>query len=484
MTDIAFAPAKRLAALIRQKKIGCLELLDHYLDRVALHNPDVNAIVVTDIPAARKRARAADRALKACKSWGPFHGVPMTVKETFDIAGLPTTWGVPAYRDAVPQTNAVAVDRWMDAGAVIFGKTNVPRLLADGQSFNEIYGATRNPWDLARTPGGSSGGSAAALAAGLTGIEMGSDIASSIRNPAHNCGVFGHKPTYGLCPPRGHALGGVLTPIDISVIGPLARSAADLELALNVMAGPDELEAGGVTYTLPPPRKKELKDFRIGVILSDDVSVVDRSVQDVLQRLIDFLGKRKAKISDTARPEIELAQAQRVFSMLLAAATSARQPRETFEADLAAAAGLKPSDQSARALALRGNTLHHRHWVALDEERTRMRWKWHEYFKEYDVLLCPVYPLPAHLHMHDVPTRERAYAVNDRVSSHSQLIFWAGLSGVAYLPATAAPAGFTSDGLPVGVQIVGPYFGDRTTIHFAKLLEQEFQAFVPPPNYV
>jgi amidase len=483
MTDIAFAPATRLASLIRRRKIGALELLDHYLARLETYNPAVNAIVVTDIERARKRARAADRALKSNEPWGPFHGVPMTIKESFNIAGLPTTWGIPAHKTAIAETDAVAVTRWRNAGAVIFGKTNVPIFLADGQSFNAIYGVTRNPWDLARTPGGSSGGSAAALAAGLTGIETGSDIASSIRNPAHNCGVYGHKPTYGLCPVRGHALGDVVSAADISVIGPLARSAADLAPALGVLAGPDEIEAAGMSYQLPPPRKRRLRDFRVGVILNDPASEVEEEVQRVLAALVDFLIGQKAKVSDTARPALDMAQVARSFALLLAAATSYRQPDATFAEALSAAGRLDARDDSPPARVLRGATLRHRDWLALNEARTRMRWAWHDYFKDYDLLLCPAYPLAAHAHMHDVPTDRRTYRINGKELSHSHVLFWAGLSGMAYLPATAAPAGFTKSGLPVGVQIVGPHFGDRTTIEFARLLEREYQRFVPPPGF-
>ena len=220
---------------------------------------------------------------------------------------------------------------------MIFGKTNVPIHLADGQSFNPVYGATRNPCDLARTPGGSSGGSAAAVAAGLTGIETGSDIASSIRNPAHNCGVYGHKPTYGLCPPRGHSLGEGLSGADISVIGPLARSATDLDPALAVLAGPDEIEATGARVSLPPPRKTKLKDFKIGVILNDPVSEVDTEVQAVLQRLVDFLVKQKAKVSTRARPALDMAHVQRIFALMLGAATSYRLSDTKFAESLDAA---------------------------------------------------------------------------------------------------------------------------------------------------
>ena len=206
MTDIALLPAKRLAGMIRSGKIGCLELLEHYLDRVERYNPALNAIIVTDIPKARRRARAADRARAKGELWGPLHGVPMTVKEAFDVAGQPTTWGVPDYANHIASANALSVDRWLDAGVVLFGKTNVPIWLADAQSFNAIYGTTNSPWNLGMSPGGSSGGSTAALAAGLTGIEMGSDIASSVRTPAALCGLFGHKPTFGICPTNGHAV--------------------------------------------------------------------------------------------------------------------------------------------------------------------------------------------------------------------------------------------------------------------------------------
>jgi amidase len=482
MTDIAFAPATRLASLIRRKKIGCLELLEHYLDRVEKYNPAINAIVATDFEGGRKRARAADRALKQGKSWGPFHGVPMTVKESLNVAGVPTTWGLPVMKDRAINKNAVVVERWLNSGAVIFGKTNVPVMLADGQSFNPVYGRTNNPWDLGRTPGGSSGGSAAALAAGLTGIETGSDIASSIRNPAHNCGVYGHKPTFGIVPTRGHSLADVLNPVDISVVGPLARSAADLDPALTALVGPDEIEAAGMRYMLPPPRKKALKDFRIGVILNDPVSEVSHEVQAVLQKLVDFLAKKKVKVSDTARPALNMKEVERVFAQLLSAATGSREPREKFLADLKTAQALDANDHSLSAHTLRGSTLHHRDWLTLHEERTRMRLAWHEWFKDYDLLLCPVYPLAPHKHT-DESTATRVYDVNGKKVMHGNLLFWAGLTGVAYLPATAAPAGFTPAGLPVGVQIVGPHFGDRSTIHFARLLEQEWQGFVAPKGF-
>jgi amidase len=483
MQDIAFWSAKRLAGHLRRRKIGCLELLDYYLGRVERHNPALNAIVATDIPAARKRAKAADRALAKGEAWGPLHGVPMTIKESYDVTGMPTTWGLPELKDNIAKENALAVDRLLAAGVVLFGKTNVPLMLADWQSYNKVYGTTNNPWDLARTPGGSSGGSAAALAAGLTGIEAGSDIGASIRNPAHYCGVFGHKPTYGICPPRGQALPGRVAASDISVIGPLGRSADDLAIALAAMAGPDAVDAAGYRLALPAPAKKELRQFKVAVMLDDANAEVDREVQHRIQALADFLASRKVKVSEGARPAIDTTHANRVYIALLRSATSGRQSDEVFRRNLEVAGTLAPDDESYFARQVRGNTLHHRAWLGLNEERHRMRLKWAEFFQEYDLLLCPAAASAAFPHNHEGERWEQTIAVNGKRVPSTDQLFWAGYSGVAFLPATVAPIGLTKNGLPVGVQIVGPQYGDRTCIAFAGLLEREFQAFVPPPAY-
>jgi amidase len=481
--DIAFWPAKRLAGHLRRRKIGCLELLDHYLKRVERHNPKLNAIIATDLDGARKRARAADRALAKGDTWGPLHGVPMTIKESYDVVGLPTTWGVPELKHNIAAKNALAVDRMLATGVVLYGKTNVPLMLADWQSYNDIYGTTNNPWDLRRSPGGSSGGSAAALAAGLTGIDAGSDIGSSIRNPAHFCGVFGHKPTYGICPPRGHALPGRVAAADISVIGPLARSADDLDIALAAMAGPDDIDGAGLQLKLPPPKKKRLRDFKVALVLDDKNVEVDRSVQDRLQALADFLGRSKAKVDDRARPAIDTTHQHRTYVALLRAATSGRQTADQFEKNRATAQTLKPEDQSYFAQMTRANVMHHRDWLALNEERHRIRLKWAEFFKDYDLLLCPAASTPACPHDHAGERWERTITVNGRTVMATDELFWAGFASLAYLPATVAPIGFSPQGLPIGVQIMGPQYHDRACIGFAGLLEREFQAFVPPPGY-
>ena len=225
MQNTPFRSATDLAQDIKAGRLTSRALLDTYLSRVDRYNPGLNAIIVQQREQALARADAADAALARGEDWGPLHGLPMTVKESFDITGLPTTWGIPAMRNNTAQRNALCVQRLIDAGAIVFGKTNVPIELADFQTYNDIYGTTNNPWDVSRAPGGSSGGAAAALAAGLTALEMGSDIGGSIRNPAHFCGLFGHKPSWNLVPDRGHSLFDSRTPTDIAVVGPLARSA-------------------------------------------------------------------------------------------------------------------------------------------------------------------------------------------------------------------------------------------------------------------
>ena len=483
MLDVPFRSARQLAADIKKKKIGCLELLDLYLARIEKYDGALNAVVVRDFERARTRARAADRALARRQAWGPLHGVPMSIKESYDVAGLPTTWGVPAYAKNVATKNAVAVDRLLDAGVVLFGKTNVPLFLADWQSYNTIYGTTNNPWDVARAPGGSSGGSATALAAGLTGLEAGSDIGSSIRNPAHFCGVYGHKPTWGIVPRSGQALPWQTAAVDIDVVGPLARSADDLALALSVMAGPDEIEAAGWQLRLAPPRQRRLRDFKVALMLDAPDIAVAREVQDRLQTLADFLSRQKAKVDDRARPAINPGEAFAVYTRLLRAATSDRQSDADFEQNTAIARGLAVGDQSYYARATRAAVLSHRDWLAANETRHRMRRAWAEFFTTHDLLLCPVAGAAAFPHDQKGERYERTLMVDGKRVPVTDHLFWAGYSGAFYLPSTAAPCGFTPGGLPVGVQIVGPQYGDLRCLAFARLLEREFQAFVPPPGY-
>jgi amidase len=479
MTDPTFLPAWRLAALIRECAISCLELLDHYIARVERLDPRINAVVVRDFDRARERARALDA---QSDRGAPLFGVPMTIKESFDVAGLPTTWGVPEERNSIARTNALAVDRLLEAGVVLFGKTNVPLLLADWQSYNAIYGTTSNPWNTALSPGGSSGGSAAALAAGLTGIEAGSDIGSSIRNPAHYCGVYGHKPTWGICPPLGQSLNGNVAQADISVIGPLARSADDLAIALDVMAGAESIEHGW-QLALPAPRATALKDMRVAVMTDHALSQVDASITTRLTELADFLRREGAKVSMTARPDFDLAHGHRLYIEMLRATTSARNDDAALRHWRAEAERLPRDDTSYYAMMARGISMTHRDFLIGNERRQRMRRAWARFFQDYDVFLCPVAASPAQPHDHAGERWERRITVNSHRVPATDQMFWAGISCFYLLPATAAPLGFTTDGLPIGVQIVGAQYADRTTIQFARLLENAWQGFVPPAGW-
>lgn len=481
--ELPFRTAKQLAAAIRSKKIGCLELLDLYVKRVEAYNPELNAVIASDIEGARKRAKAADKAVKAGKKLGPLHGVPMTIKESFDVTGLPTTWGDPAFKDHKATDNSLVAQRMIDAGVTLFGKTNVPLNLADWQSFNEVYGSTNNPWDLSRTPGGSSGGSGAALAAGLTGIEAGSDIGASIRNPAHYCGVYGHKPTWGVVSPKGHTLAGNVAYGDIGVVGPLARGAEDLEIAMDAMAGPDQIDGRGWKLTLPRSKKAKLRDFKVAVLLTDKNAEVDQSVQAEIQKLADFLVKKKVKVSDKARPDFDTAELSDVYIRLLRAATSGRMPDTAYEQAVRDAATLPASDMSYFAQMQRGNALSHRTWLRLNEKRHRMRLAWDAFFGDYDLMLCPVAVTAAFPHDQKGLRHLRTIVVNNKKVPVVDQVFWAGYTGVTYLPATAAPIGLSKDGLPIGVQIVGRQYDDYNCIQFAKLLEREYRSFEPPPAY-
>jgi amidase len=483
MTDLAFRSALDLAAAIRAREVSARELLDLCIARIERHDPRINAVVVRDFERARARADAADASLARGETWGPLHGVPMTVKESFDLEGHPTTWGLPGYRDHRPTEDAVAVARLKAAGAVVFGKTNVALLLADWQSSNPNYGTTNNPWDVTRTPGGSSGGAAAALAAGFTALELGSDIGASIRNPAHYCGVYGHKPSWGICPLRGQTLDGWVTEVDIGVIGPMARSAADLAAALAVIAGPDDIAAGAWALALPPPRRARLADWRIAVMLDEPIAAVDASVQDAIQRLADFLAARGATVSLTARPAVDSAAAQADYIRLLRGATSARIPDADFAAWQELARSLGPEDESYRARMARANTQSHRDWLNAEERRQRMRRAWAAFFRDWDLLLCPVASTAAFPHDHAGERWQRTVVVNGRTVPTTDQLFWAGHSGMVLLPATAAPVGETPAGLPIGVQIVGPFGGDLSCIEFARQIEAEWRGFIPPPGF-
>lgn len=481
--DVTLRSAVEQAELVRRGEISALELLEATLARYERHNGDVGAVVVTRVDEARERAAAADEATAGGSSRGPLHGVPMTIKEAFDWVGTPSTWGVPDLAGNIPPRNATAVDRLLRAGAVIYGKTNVPIHLGDWQSFNAIYGTTSNPWDRSRVPGGSSGGAAAALATGMAALELGSDIGASIRNPAHYCGVFGHKPTFGLVPVTGHAYPGQLAVTDIGVAGPLARSAQDLDLALGVLAGPDGLDATALRVELPAPRHRDPRSWRVAVMLDSPCVVQEGQLTDQLQATVDALAALGVQVDDRALPDVDQRRAFELYLLLLRAATGASASQEEYARQLEAGARYDAGDRDYRAIVGKGTTLRHREWFALHDEREHHRRAWAAFFDSYDLLLCPSAASVAFPHDHEGERADRTIPVDGTRQPAVDQLFWAGWSCSVYLPGTVAPAGLTRSGLPCGIQIVAPHLRDRDGIAFAGLIERELGGFVPPPGY-
>ncbi|MGI9477884.1 MAG: amidase [Hyphomicrobiaceae bacterium] len=482
-TPLHYQSAHQLAAAIQAREISSVELLQHFLGRIERHNPQLNAIIWMDREGALAKAAEADAALARGEVWGPLHGVPMSLKESYQVAGTPTTWGVPALKDNVTEMTALGAQRLLDAGAIFFAKTNVPIYLADWQSFNEIYGSTNNPWDLARSPGGSSGGSAAALAAGLTGIEAGSDIGASIRNPAHYCGVFGHKPTFGAIPSRWQSMPETYAASDISVVGPMARSAADLEIAVDAMAGPDLFDDAGWRLELPDAPQQSLKDFRVAVKLGDPNSEVDQAYADQMQGLVDKLVSAGATVNDNAHPDLDTTRLYEVYLILLRAATSSRLSDEEAAHWTDVAAKLGDDDASYLARMARANTMSHREWLRLNNERHAMRFKFAEFFRDWDILLCPAAASAAFPHDQAGERHDRTIEVNGHAVPTTDQLFWAGFSGVVFLPSTVGPAGIQPDGLPVGYQAIAGHLRDKTAIRFAQCVEREIGGFIPPNGW-
>jgi amidase len=477
--DPTFLSATKLADLVRTGKFGALELLDHYIARTEKHDSRINAVVVRDFDRARDRARTLDS--QPDKS-APLFGVPTTVKESFDVAGLPTTRGHPELKDTPVTISSLPVRRLEAAGAVIFGKTNVPVDLADWQSYNPVYGTTSNPWNTDHTPGGSSGGSAAALAAGLTGFEIGSDIGGSIRVPAHFCGVFGHKPTFGLLPNYGDPDTSAAAGVDIAVIGPLSRSASDLAVALDLLARPDPDETG-LTLNLPAPRFKSLKDLRVAVWADQPGQATTTETVAAMHALADDLERQGVAVSRTARPDFDPTGAYRLYLRLLDTGWSGRSTDAQVEDKRRRAAARSPDDMDADAIMLRTVDMHHRAWLGLNEQRFRLRRTWSAFFRDWDVLLSPAFSTPALPHRQDGSPWDRRIVVEGKDINYADLLFWCGLTGGYHLPATVVPMGLTKNGLPLGVQIAGPIHGDRTTIAVASLLEQARMGFKPPPGW-
>src|SRR5947208_4257903 len=484
VADLDFASALEAARAIRRGDVSSVELTTRMLDRIALHNKHLNAIATLAADGALARARAADEARARGEWWGPFHGVPCTVKDTFEVTGVATTAGSATLKNHIPERDAVVVLRLRRAGPVVLGKTNVPLWASDWQSYNEVFGASNNPWNLARTPGGSTGGGAAALAAGLTYLEPGSDIGGSIRVPAHFCGVYGHKPTQGVVPLRGHIPPPPGTPPSppslLAVAGPLARSAADLRAALEVLGGPDEEDARAFRWSLPPARGTRLADYRIGFVLDDPACRVSSDVGEVLARTIEALRRAGAKLEEGWPKGVSPAQQYDTYLYLLNSVFAFNLRDDQVDATRRRAENQDGSYAAKQALAW---TAPFKHFSAAVSRRNAARAVWQEYFRTHDAFLLPTAFVAAFPHDHSPRIFDRRLTTPEGSRQYLDLLFWISFATLTGLPATTAPIGLTRDGLPVGIQIVGPHLEDATPIDVAGRLAEVIGGFTPPKGF-
>ncbi len=482
MSDLAYLNATEAAARIKSGDISSVSLTEHYIDRIERYDGAVNAVIVRIFDEALKAAREADAAASRGEDLGPLHGVPMTIKESYVIAGTPSTWGLEDFRNNIAKEDGLAVRRFRAAGAHFLGKTNVPVELADFQSYNPIYGTTGNPFDTTRTPGGSSGGSAAAMAAGFSALEAGSDIGGSIRNPAHFCGVYGHKPTYGVIPMSGHELVSGLPEADLAVCGPLARSAEDLAVALDIMAGPAEREALGWQLALPKADFKDLAELRVAVWATDEMAPVDSETASRANQVAEVLRGLGATVSTTARPDFDLAVAHANYQTLLNSVMTAGLQADAVARIQERVNQLDPADMSSDAVSMRASVLPHRDWIRANGRREKLRRAWSAFFEDWDILICPQMATPAFPHDHK-PFGERTLLVDNVPQPYGQQIFWAGMVVNAYLPSTVFPTGLSVGGLPIGLQAVSAPYRDHRTIEFARQITRHIGGFVRPPGF-
>jgi amidase len=483
--DMSYGSATELIAALRLRKVSSVELVRHSIARIEALDSRFNAVVARDFEQAIAAARAADEALARGED-KPLLGLPMTVKEAFNVMGLPTTWGIPGKTQGRAMIDAVAVGRLKAAGAIVIGKTNVPLMLTDWQSYNVDYGVTNNPWDVARTPGGSSGGAAAALAAGYVPLELGSDIAGSLRVPAAFCGVFAHKPTWNLIPMRGAVPPGapvmsIAAHLDLAVAGPMARSADDLALALAVTAGPDDADAVAYSLRLPAPRHARLSDFRVFVIDEHPLLPTENGIRAALASFADRLAKAGCKVGRVEPKLPDLATIGVLYETLLMSFVGADMPDDGYaQAQAATREASVPSLDRLSAAIARGLVLTHRDWIRTDRIRTGIADRWRTFFRDWDAVICPVMPTVAFPHDHR-EMKNRDVTVDGTTVPYIRQAMWVGIATLTGQPATAVPIGTNDAGLPIGLQIMGPYLEDATTIALAQLIEHEFGGFKQPP---
>ncbi|MEY2580222.1 MAG: amidase [Ilumatobacteraceae bacterium] len=456
-TDPALWTTIEQAEAIRDGKLGSVELLDAQLSRIVRLDPMVNAVCTLSVGEARGRSVAADHATANGRSWGPLHGVPVTIKDAIATAGIRSTGGAAELFDHVPEQDAEVVAAIRRAGAIVFGKTNVPLWSGDFQTFNDMFGTTNNPWDLGRVPGGSSGGAAAAVACGMTSFEIGTDIGGSVRVPSAFCGVYGHKPSFGVIPTLGYLdePNGGLTESDVNVFGPIARSADDLALLLGVLAGPNPDRSVGWRLDLPRPDIANLRSLRVATWFDEPSTVMDSEMISVLDGVADCLAASGMSVDRSVRPQFDFSEAWTAGAWLIGAAVGV-------------------SDAIDRGIS-------HTEWLFADRERARRRLEWARFFEDIDVLLCPITATPAFPHQQDGTWADRDFVVNGETVPYHTLEAWPALIGSAYLPSTSAPVGRTAAGLPVGVQIVSPYLHDYRSIAVAGLITDLVGGYAVPP---
>ena len=472
--------ATETLAELRSRRIGAVELLAHMTARFDRLGPKINAVIETQIDQARATARAVDNGEIA----GPLAGLPMTIKDTYEVEGFGCTAGIPELKDYRSARDADAVARLRKAGAVFWGKTNAPLAAADHQSYNSIFGVTNNPWDFGRSPGGSSGGSAAALAGGLTGLELGSDIGGSIRVPSHFCGVWGHKPSYGIVSQRGQVPPnpGALVQSPLAVCGPMARSTDDLVMALDVLAGAAPGEAW--TLNLPQARGKSLKDFRVAIWCGS--YPVDPDYHRAISEFGRALSKEGVKVVELAEAPSPLPGDEELYISLLFAVIGG----ELGGADLSEydqAAATYPAD-SVAGRAARGVRSTTSEFFEMRERQAHHIAKWNRWFENFDILICPVAMTQAFPHQNKdgdgpIPSMARTLKVGDGERPYLDNLLWSGVATLAHLPATARPLPWQVGGLPAGIQMIGPSYGDRTTLAFSALCDEIFGTFTPPPGF-
>ena len=463
--EVAYWSVVEQAKAIKEGEFTSRELLELTIERIESVNPELNAVVTMDLDLARKLADEADAKLKAGAVVGPLHGIPITVKDALETAGIRSTGGATELHNHVPDRDAPVVKAVKDAGAIVLGKTNLPRWSGDIQAYNDMFGTTVNPWNSDRVPGGSSGGAAAAVSAGLSSFEIGTDIGGSIRFPASFCGIYGHKPSFGIVPSTGyidHEAGGT-TEADVNVIGPMARSAEDLELLLELML---RKEGPLVASLAEPP--EDVTSLKVAAWLDDPFCPIDAQVASVLEAAVKNLENTGLSVDREARPDIDPNEAFSLGSWLVTSAMLQSMPAETLKA--LSEEGLVPPQTT------------HRDWLDNHMRREAIRLKWAEFFENYDAIIMPISPVPPFPHNQEGNFGTRTLQGSDgQTRPYSDLIRWTILTGMAYLPATTPPIGLDSDGLPVSFQVVGPYGGDYTTIRLAKFIAEHNGGYSKPP---